>query len=240
MQGLRSINSPECGFDGPAQIIDANTFLSDQHGTSYVSVVVKLGSMVDWDSLQHRPLVQDRVMYAIHVLLNPGLDLRPRIFSYEFQFRTRFTSQDWILKTFLGMVQEGDQVSHELRQTYTVSRLNRLCRDKVFKTVLGTGMVCPHELGICELEDAHRSFVGLWDHNLDIDRPASFHPNRSLELESYSENDFEQPVIVLQIPMSLIRGMQHIDGIYATKISLNPRRSLLHKTSPVVLSRKHR
>lgn len=229
--GSRPKDAPGCAYDGPAQIIDVCTSLSEQEGRQYVTAALSLSLIEGLGESSERPILDSQVLYDIHVLAAPGLHHETPTYSYQFRFQTRFINQDRILQSFLGMIQEGEGMTQDFGQTYTVTRMDHRYRGRSCKTILGTGMVSFQEPGTCELEDGHRACFGGLDQDIDIDIPPAFHANRSHSYKNYFHGSDHPPMLILQIPVSLFGGEQHIDGIYATKKSLNWRHMRLNQTS---------
>ncbi len=230
-------DAPARAFDGPAQIIDVYTCLSEQEGRQYVTTALKPFSIEDLSSLPQETILDDQVLYEIHALAAPDLHDHVLTYSYQFRVHTRFKTQDRILQSFLGMIQEGEDTSQTFGQVYTVTRVNHQYRGKGRKTVLGTGMVSVEEFGICDLEDGHRACVGQLDKDIDIDIPTVFFTKDSPLSGNHSLSLLHRPILVLQIPLSLFGGEHNIDGMYATKRSLNWKRQQLNPVSPLADSR---
>lgn len=230
VSGPSHIVVPECACDGPAHIIDVSTFLSDQQDRPYITAALRVSPIEGLGNSPNQPILDSQVLYEIHILTAPNSGNETPTYSFQFRFNTRFTNQDRILQSFLGMIQEGEGMAQDFGQTYTVTRVRVQHRGKGKKTVLGTGRVSPQQSGVCELEDGHRAFVGRLDQDIDIDMPTDF-------LADHSHESLNPPMLVLQIPVSLFRGKHHIDGIYATKKSLNWRRLQLNQPSPVIYGR---
>ncbi len=223
-------DAPERACDGPAHIIDVYTLLSDQQDRHYVTAALRVSPIEGLGNSPSQTILDSQVLYEIHIFTAPDSRNETPTYSYQFRFNTRFTNQNRILQSFLGMIQEGEGVAQDFGQTYTVTRVSGQHRGKGRKTVLGTGRVSPQQSGVCELEDGHRAFVGRLNQDIDIDMPTDFHAD-------HSHGSRNPPMLVLQIPVSLFGGEHHIDGIYATKKSLNWRRLQLNHTSPTAYGR---
>ena len=228
----RHTDGPERAFDGPAPIIDVSTFLSEQQDRYYLTVMLSLSSIEEGNVSPNQFLLDDRVGYDIHVVTSCDRLSQSPTFSYQFQFKPRYMNQNRLLQTFLGMIQDGYGGTNEGGQIFTVTRMNHY-QGRVRRTVLGTGLVSTTEPepGICELEDGHRAFVGLWNNTIDIDLPPVFRVTQSRLPNKDSQNAGHQIMMILQIPVSVFGGTEHIDGVYATKISSNWRRVLLTQPS---------
>jgi len=235
--GPSHIVAPECACDGPAHIIDVSTFLSDQQDRPYITAALRVSPIEGLGNSPSQPILDSQVLYEIHILTTPDSRNETPTYSYQFRFNTRFTNQNRILQSFLGMIQEGEGMAQGFGQTYTVTRVSGQHRGKGRKTVLGTGRVSPQQSGVCELEDGHRAFVGRLNQDIDIDMPTDFLADHSPSSGNHSVKPLNPPMLVLQIPVSLFGGEHHIDGIYATKRSLNWRRLQLNQTSPVIYGR---
>jgi hypothetical protein len=87
----------------------------------------------------------DNVLYEIHVALGDDVAAGRPTLSYQFQFDTRFRNRRTTLQAFLGTIQEVFDDNQNLRQKYTVTRVNHRTGRK---TVLGTGKVPPNNQGL--------------------------------------------------------------------------------------------
>lgn len=234
MPGLTHLDASEHAFDGLGQIIDIYTCLSTQENKQYVTAALKPSSIENLGGLPQETLLDDHVLYEIHALAAPDLLNDTLSYSYQFRIQTRFHSRDKILQSFLGMIQEGDDQPQTFGQAYTVTRVNHQYHGTDRKTVLGTGMVMLEESRICDLEDEHRACIGRWDEGIDIDIPSTFFTKDSSCSENPSNEALNPPMLVLQIPLTLFGGEDNIDGMYATKKSLNWGRHPFHQTPSVI------
>ena len=230
--GARHADGPERAFDGPAPIIDVSTFLSEQQDRNYVTVTLSLSSIEEENGSPNKFLLDDRVGYDIHVITSCDRLSHTLTFSYQFQIKPRYMNQNRLLQSFLGMIQDGYGGANEGSQIFTVTGMNHY-QGRVRRTIMGAGFVSTTESepGICKLEDGHRAFVGLWNNTLDIDLPPVFRVTQSRLPNKDSQNASHPIMMILQIPVSVFGGAEHINGVYATKISSNWRRLLLTRPS---------
>jgi Domain of unknown function (DUF4331) len=85
------------------------------------------------------------VRYAIHVALDDDVAAGDASLSYLFEFQTEFVEPGTILQAFLGTIDDVFGANQNLRQTYTVTRVDRRSGDK---EALGEGMVPPNNQGL--------------------------------------------------------------------------------------------
>lgn len=87
----------------------------------------------------------DDVLYEIHIATGSDVAAGRATFSYQFQFNTAFKDTNTILEAFRGVIQNVDDASQNLTQTYTVTRVDN--RPGGPRTMLGTGKVPPNNQG---------------------------------------------------------------------------------------------
>ena len=88
------------------------------------------------------------VLYEIHVAVGDDVAKGKATYSYQFAFDTRYKTEQTILQSYLGVVENVGDAAQNLVQTYTVTKVDR-SRDKQGKrnVVLGTGIVPPNNQG---------------------------------------------------------------------------------------------
>jgi hypothetical protein len=86
----------------------------------------------------------ESVRYEMHVALGGDVAAgRPSI-TYRFEFKTRFKNSKTLLQSYLGVVNDNDDASQNLTQTYTVRKIDNRSG---LATSLGTGIVPPNNQG---------------------------------------------------------------------------------------------
>lgn len=88
----------------------------------------------------------ERVAYAMHVSTGPDLATGRKSYSYVFVFRTSYKTQQSILQSFTGVVQNVDDAAQNLTQRYDVLEIDWHPGGRGV-TLLGTGVVPPNNQG---------------------------------------------------------------------------------------------
>jgi len=140
----------------------------------------------------------DDVLYEIHVALGRDLAAGEPTISYQFRFKTAFKSVNTILQSYLGVIQNVDDSSQNLTQTYTVTKLDRRTGRK---TALGSGVVPPNNQGIA---------TPFYNQGDDGDNPAKDGVADEADLDRYTA----QGIATLQGGYLAFAG-QRDDGFYA-------------------------
>ena len=87
----------------------------------------------------------DNVLYEIHVALGADVAAGVPTLTYQFRFTTTYKNRNTILQSYLGVVQDVDDASQNLTQTYTVTKVDNRTNTS---TALGSGVVPPNNQGI--------------------------------------------------------------------------------------------
>src|SRR5262249_31702521 len=86
----------------------------------------------------------DNVRYDIHVALGGDVAAGRPTLTYRFQFDTTFTTSKTLLQSYTGVVNDVDDNSQNLTQTYTVKKIdNRVA----LTSLIGRGKVPPNNQG---------------------------------------------------------------------------------------------
>ena len=90
----------------------------------------------------------EEVLYEIHVAVGDDVAKGKATYSYQFAFDTKYKSEQTILQSYLGVVENVGDAAQNLVQTYTVTKVDR-SNDKRGKNgvVLGRGIVPPNNQG---------------------------------------------------------------------------------------------
>jgi hypothetical protein len=141
------MDAPLITLDPAANTTDVYAFV-DQDG-SEKSLVVALGvyPFEEPGIGPNKYNFDDEALYQIHLALGPDAQSGKATMSYNFRFNTRYKNRGTLLQSYLGVVENVDDASQNLTQTYTVSVTDRRGGTKRTK-VLGTGIVPPNNQGI--------------------------------------------------------------------------------------------
>ena len=145
------MDAPLISFDDPANITDVYAFVSrrpnapaDDYLTIGMSVYPFEEPGIGPNNYRFDPAVD----YELHVALGRGAAASgiPDI-TYAFDFEVEYQTDKTILQTYLGVLTPGGKgafaANQNLRQTYTVTRIDRGGK----RTVLGTGIAPPNNQG---------------------------------------------------------------------------------------------
>jgi Domain of unknown function (DUF4331) len=120
-------------------------FVTMRDGGKYLTTAVAVYPFEDPGIGPNKYNFDDNVLYSIHVATGNDVADGRATYTYDFEFTTNFKSQDTILQSYLGVVNNVDDAAQNLTQTYTVVRENRLTQER---TMLGQGVVPPNNQGI--------------------------------------------------------------------------------------------
>lgn len=219
---------PGCTVTMPSPISAVCVIQNEYEGVPCVTLLLKISSFEQFHSLTSTSIFTEEKMREIHLVTRQESNQQEAVFTYQFRFQTRFAHQDSILQSFLGMIHEFSDDTHEFRQTYTVTRVDHRFPGKDLKTVLGTGLVSPTPHDFCELENGHRAFVGQRSVKSDpyLDSlietfTTSHHTRKTVQKET-------QPLfMILQVPQFAFGENHTFIGAYSTQSCGDRNRSLM-------------
>ena len=139
------MDAPLITRDPSANTTDVYAFV-DQEGTNK-SLVVALGVYPHEEPGvgPNKYNFDDNVLYEIHVALGEDRAKGQASLSYQFEFETKYKTENTILQSYLGVVQNIGDAAQNLVQTYTVTKVDRRKGNR--RTKLGTGIVPPNNQG---------------------------------------------------------------------------------------------
>ncbi|HKQ75404.1 MAG TPA: DUF4331 domain-containing protein [Blastocatellia bacterium] len=188
----------------------------------------------------------ENVRYEMHVALGGDVAAgRPSI-TYRFEFKTRFKNSKTLLQSYLGVVNDTDDASQNLTQTYTVRKIDNRSG---LGASLGTGIVPPNNQGIATpfyndgnngensarkgvataaqldkyttaaitpLSNGYTAFAGQRDDGFYADVQAVFDLLKLRSPGKDAQGGFNIHLIALRIPLSELGGDQQTVGVFAT------------------------
>jgi len=188
----------------------------------------------------------DNVRYELHVALGGDVAAgRPSI-TYRFEFKTAFKRANTLLQSYLGVVNDVDDASQNLTQTYTVRKIDNRAGTA---TALGTGVVPPNNQGIAtpfynegdngenparkgvataaELDkytrqsivtfpNGYTAFAGQRDDGFYADVQSVFDLLKLRNPGKDAQGGFNLHLIALRVPLSELGGDQQTVGVFAT------------------------
>lgn len=215
-QATSHMDAPLITLDPAANTTDVYAFVTERDGQKYLQVALGVYPHEEPGIGPNKYNFDDNVLYQI--ILSQGSDLAAGedTVAYQFQFTTNYKNDGTILQSYLGVINEVDDASQNLTQTYTVTKV-----EGASSTLLGTGIAPPNNQGIAtplynqsndgtkpakdgvadeagldaytaqaiaELNDGYRAFAGQREDGFYADVQAVFD---LLQLRSGSSNSFD-------------------------------------------------
>lgn len=148
------MDAPMITLDDAANTTDVYAFRSASGGIHYLTTALAVYPFEEPGIGPNNYRFDDNVLYEIHVALGDDVAAGRKTLSYQFEFETKFNNENTILQSYLGVL-NGDDIDNDgfddnqnLRQTYTVTKVDHRIKGKKSKTVLGTGRVPPNNQGL--------------------------------------------------------------------------------------------
>ncbi len=190
------MDAPLITRDPSANTTDVYAFVDEDGGQK--SLVVALGVYPHQNPGigPNKYNFDDNVRYEIHVSTGNDVGRGVPTMTYRFEFDTKFKSQKTILQSYLGVVQDVDDSSQNLTQTYRVTKLTRNGPE-----FIGSGVVPPNNQGIA---------TPLYNEGNDGSKPARKGVATEAELDKYTR----QGIAKFRNGYTAFAG-QRDDGFYA-------------------------
>lgn len=139
------MDAPLITLDPAANTTDVYGFVTTRGGAKFLNLALGVYPHENPGVGPNKYNFDDKVRYEIHVALGSDVAAgRPSV-TYRFEFQTRYKNQKTILQSYLGVVNDVDDASQNLTQTYTVTRIDN--RGSSAATILGRGTVPPNNQG---------------------------------------------------------------------------------------------
>ncbi|MGV6851592.1 MAG: DUF4331 domain-containing protein [bacterium] len=148
------MDAPLISKDDTANTTDVYAFVSENNGVKYLTTALAVNPFEEPGIGPNAYDFDDRVRYEIHLSMGNALSAGARTVTYRFEFNTEYKTEETILQSYLGVVEDIDDGAQNRTQTYTVSRIDytyvpflnfELASQPV---VLGSGVVPPNNEGI--------------------------------------------------------------------------------------------
>ena len=240
------MDAPLITLDPSANTTDVYAFVQEENGVK--SLVTALGVYPHQEPGigPNKYNFDDNVLYEIHVAIGSDLAAGKSTYSFQYRFKTDYLTQATILQSYLGVVTDIHDNAQNLRQTYTVTKVDQ---KKHKSTVLGTGRVAPNNQGIAtpfynqnnngehparpgvateaeldrytaqavtNLPGGYISFAGQRDDGFYGDIQSIFDLLQLRSPGKDSQGGFNIHLMSLSIPISEIGGTNQVVGVYAT------------------------
>ncbi len=143
------MDAPLIVLDPAANTTDVYAFVSQVNGVKYLTTALAVYPHEEPGIGPNKYNFDPNVLYEIHLATGSDVAAGRATFSYQFGFSTRYKNTGTILQSYLGVIQDVDDASQNLTQTYTVTKVSRKNDKFGFRgTVLGSGIVPPNNQGI--------------------------------------------------------------------------------------------
>jgi hypothetical protein len=140
------MDAPLITRDPSANTTDVYAFRArGEDGEEYLAVALAVYPFEEPGIGPNNFSFDDNVLYQIHVATGDDVAAGRATLSYQFRFRTTFLRRNTTLQAFLGPIDSLFDNRQNLRQTYTVTKLD-VARNR--SAVLGTGRVPPNNQGL--------------------------------------------------------------------------------------------
>jgi len=142
------MDAPLITLDPAANTTDVYAFVDqDENGEKKLVVALGVYPFEEPGIGPNKYNFDDDVRYAIHIALGDDVRKGRRTISYRFNFDTTFKNENTILQSYLGVINDVDDASQNLTQTYKITRDDRRGGGSR-RSVIGTGVVPPNNQGI--------------------------------------------------------------------------------------------
>lgn len=140
------MDAPLITLDDPANTTDVYAFRSQSEdgAVQYLTTALAVYPFEEPGIGPNNFRFDDNVLYTIHVALEDDVADGKATVSYEFEFKTSFQNQDTIRQAFLGPIDQVFGANQNLRQTYTVTKVEPSSRKR---TIFGRPKGKRTELG---------------------------------------------------------------------------------------------
>jgi hypothetical protein len=124
------MDAPLITLDDAANTTDVYAFVSEREGIQYLTTALAVYPFEEPGIGPNKYNFDDNVLYEIHVATGKDLEKGWPTLSYQFKFDTRFKNKNTILQSYLGVIDEVDDASQNLTQSYSVTRVNHKNQDR--------------------------------------------------------------------------------------------------------------
>ena len=240
------MDAPLITLDPAANTTDVYAFVQDTHGVRSLVTALAVYPHQEPGVGPNKYNFDDSVRYEIHVATGKDLADGKATYTYQFQFKTEYLNKDTILQSYLGVVTNIHDNAQNIRQTYTVSKVNVKNKKAV---AIGTGRVAPNNQGIAtpfynegdngtnaarpgvaspadldrytaqavtNMPGCYLAFAGQRDDGFYGDIQSIFDLLQLRSPGKDSQGGFNVMMMSLSIPISELGGTQQVVGVYAT------------------------
>src|SRR5882672_11274084 len=241
------MDAPLITLDPSANTTDVYAFVSkDTYGNKALTLALSVYPFENPGVGPNKYNFDDNVRYELHVALGKDVAAGRPTITYRFEFNTAFKNAKTILQSYLGVINDVDDASQNLTQTYTIKKIDHR---KGWATTIGSGIVPPNNQGnatpfynqgnngenparkgvatadqldkytrqsIFTFPNGYTAFAGQRDDGFYADVQSIFDLLRLRNPGKDSQGGFNIHLMALVIPVSEIGGDQQVVGVYAT------------------------
>src|SRR5215470_17869682 len=146
------MDAPLIILDPAANTTDVYAFVQNENGVKTLVTALGVYPFEEPGIGPNKYNFDPNVLYEIHIALGAASVAQGKAdLSYQFRFETHYKNTNTILQSYLGVVQNVDDASQNITQTYTVTKVDHRARrghPKDEAVVLGHGLVPPNNQGI--------------------------------------------------------------------------------------------
>jgi hypothetical protein len=195
------MDAPLITYDDPANTTDVYAFVSETGGEEYLSTALAVYPFEEPGIGPNNYSFDPRVVYEIHVALDDTIATGEADITYRFEFETSYVTEDTILQSYLGEVEETFGGNQNLRQSYKVTKIDHLAGQETVLFDFGDTMVPPNNQGLVT------PFYNMGNNG---DRPAKEGVGHEDDLDRYTSD-----AIAESADDYLVFAGQRDDGFYA-------------------------
>lgn len=192
------MDAPLITLDDAANTTDVYAFKSSNNGTAYLTTALAVYPFEEPGIGPNKYNFDDNVRYEIHVSMGDDVKKGRATLTYRFDFETRFKNKETILQSFLGKIDNVNDDSQNLVQTYRVTQIDHRNYNQY---VLGQGTVPPNNQG---------RVTPFYNQNNNGENPAKDGVAVKVDLDRYTQ----QSIFELKHGHRVFAG-QRDDGFYA-------------------------
>ena len=143
------MDAPLITRDPSANTTDVYAFRArSEDGTQYLAAALAVYPFEEPGIGPNNYSFDDTVLYEIHVALGDDVAAGRPTITYQFRFTTTFRNRNTTLQAFLGPIDSVFDARQNLRQTYTVTKLDHRLPVNRQRVNLGNGRVPPNNQGL--------------------------------------------------------------------------------------------
>jgi len=139
------MDAPLITRDPAANTTDVYAFVTTRNSAKFLNLALGVYPHENPAVGPNKYNFDETVRYEIHVALGSDVAAGRASVTYRFEFQTKYKTQKTILQSYLGVVNDIDDASQNLTQTYTVTKIDN--RGSSATTILGSGKVPPNNQG---------------------------------------------------------------------------------------------